>query len=142
MLGRTHLAFGVLLALAYYLTGAPLWVLFFIPLASLLLDVDEQHSYVGRKAKVVSWAFTHRGFFHSIWFVILSWLIAREISSYLASSILIAYFGHLLLDASSKQGIRIFWPLKWKINGPLRVGKWEEHLFLACVLAVIVIITL
>ncbi len=142
MLGRTHLAFGILLGLLYYVTGAPLWVLFFIPIASILMDVDEKHSYVGRHAKIISWAFTHRGFFHSIWFVAISWLIAREISSVLATSILIAYFGHLLLDAISKQGIKIFWPLKWHLKGPFRVGKWEEHLVLACVLAVIIIITI
>jgi inner membrane protein len=142
MLGRTHLAFGVLLGLLYYLTGVPIWVVLFVPLASLLMDVDEKHSYVGRKVKFIAWAFAHRGFFHSIWFVLLSWLVAREFSQVLATSILLAYVGHLLLDAMSKAGIRIFWPLKWHIKGPVRVGKWEEHLVLACVLAVIVIITI
>ena len=138
MLGRTHFIFGLLLGIIYYLAEAPLWVIFFIPIASLLMDVDEKHSYVGKRFKIISWAFTHRGFFHSIWFVLLSWLIARELSSTLATSILIAYSSHLLLDATSKAGIRVLWPLKWKIKGPIRVGNWEEHLFLIIVLAGII----
>lgn len=142
MLGRTHIAFGVLLGLLYYLFSGHLWVILAIPFLSILMDVDEKHSYIGKRAKLISWAFAHRGFFHSIWFLILSWLIAFEISEVLADVILISYSGHLLLDALSKQGIRIFWPLKWQIRGPVRVGKWEEHLALGIILVLIVFLSI
>ena len=138
MLGRTHFLFGLLLGILHYFSGAPFWTIFLIPIFSLLMDVDEKHSYVGRKAKVVGWAFMHRGFFHSIWFIILSVLIAREISNHLAASVLIAYIGHLLLDGVTKAGIRPFWPLRLRLSGPVRVGKWEEHVFLILIVAGIV----
>jgi len=138
MLGRTHFIFGLLLGVLYFLSGAPLWVIFLIPLFSLFMDVDEKHSYVGRHAKIIAWAFTHRGFFHSIWFLILSFLIAKEFSMALAVSVAIGYIGHLMLDGITKAGIRPLWPLKLKISGPVRVGKWEEHIFLAVVIVGIV----
>lgn len=139
MLGKTHFIFGVFLGLIYYYYGAPLWVLFFIPFASLFMDVDEKHSYVGRKLKIIALFFSHRGFFHSIWFVILSYLIASVFSMFLANSVLIAYFGHLLLDGVTKAGINPLWPIKFKLRGPIRVGFWEERIFLLFVIAAIII---
>jgi membrane-bound metal-dependent hydrolase YbcI (DUF457 family) len=138
MLGRTHFLFGIFLGLIYYLYGAPLYVLFIIPILSLLMDVDEKHSYVGRRLKFIASLFSHRGFFHSVWFVLLSFLIAATLNPFVAYSVLIAYFGHLLLDGISKAGINPFWPIKFKLKGPIRVGKWEEHVFLIIIVAGII----
>ncbi|MCA9477878.1 MAG: metal-dependent hydrolase [Nanoarchaeota archaeon] len=124
MLGRTHLVFGLFLSTFFTSPLAWLFVLF----GSLVPDIDSSTSILGRKARIIGKTFEHRGFFHSLFFLIPSSLIIYGFSPLLSLSFTIGVGGHLLLDMLTKQGIRIY-PFKKKISGTVRVGSFQESIF-------------
>jgi inner membrane protein len=88
-------------------------------IGSLLPDIDEPNSYVGRRSlgmsSKVKQAFGHRGMTHSIlvWTVIASVLFfeSRSLFSYGFS---IGYLLHIIEDYFSVQGVPLFWPFQTK----------------------------
>ncbi|ABO67075.1 MULTISPECIES: metal-dependent hydrolase [Geobacillus] len=102
-------------------------------IGSLLPDIDEPSSYVGRRsfgvASKVKEAFGHRGMTHSfiVWGVLAA-LVWRDSSSPFAAGIVLGYLFHIIEDFFSVQGVPLFWPFsskRWKV--PLyRTGKGME----------------
>ncbi|NQU98109.1 metal-dependent hydrolase [Candidatus Woesearchaeota archaeon] len=125
MLGRTHLvvAFFVFLLLSLFLdVSNPVLFAFFLLFGSLFPDIDRSSSILGRKAKFVSWFFSHRGFFHSFYAMILfSLVIYLLFDLVLALAFLIGFSSHLFLDSFTKLGISFFLVDK-KIRGRLVTG--------------------
>lgn len=83
--------------------------------ASLLPDVDHPESTLGRRISPFSDVlalFSHRGITHSLWAVLLIfWLLNRyESESVILQSVLIGYLSHLLGDAITPAGVRLWWP--------------------------------
>ena len=138
----THLVFAILVALLFKFGLVAGLVCVF---ASLIPDIDTPKSKVGRKVKVFSWilniVFGHRRLFHSLFFVgVLSgmiWVFSVEI----ALGFFVGYFSHLLIDGLNREGIRLFWPFKFKIKGFIKTGSFLEHV-LFFVLVVLVYIFL
>ncbi|MEB3751683.1 hypothetical protein EP10_002538 [Geobacillus icigianus] len=107
-------------------------------IGSLLPDIDEPSSYVGRRsfgvAGKVKEAFGHRGMTHSliVWGVLAA-LVWRESASPFAAGVVLGYLFHIIEDFFSVQGVPLFWPFsskRWKV--PLyRTGKGMEKLFVA-----------
>jgi len=145
MLFVGHLTLGVLafLLVQPYLQGNQVLLFLTVLLGSLLPDIDEENSKIckwsGPLGKLVAKTFPHRGFIHSLlFFAILYLLIAHYVNLQYATALIIGYFAHITGDGISVSGLRIFFPLKFKIKGPLRVGSTLEHVIVACLLVWIV----
>ena len=142
MKGTTHLVFGLLLAaLLTEFIGyqKPLLAIILILLGSLLPDIDEKSSRLGRRVPVISHLTKHRTFFHGILFlatcvILLSLLAATPyVLAFVAG-----FAGHLVLDALTPMGVKPFWPSDLKIRGPVKAGGWLEKAFFALLVAVFV----
>jgi len=145
MLGKTHLAIGILLLFLLdrftTLVGTNKWLAaVLILIASLLPDIDNSRSILGRKLKLIAWFFKHRGFFHSIFAMIFFTVIVQIlfINSDLSILFMIGYASHLVTDSITVEGIQPFYPKKKKIKGPLKVGSFlETIIYLLLVVLVI-----
>ncbi len=145
MLFVGHLTLGVLafLLVQPYLIGNQVLLFLTVLLGSLLPDIDEGNSKIckwsGPLGRLVAKTFPHRGFIHSLlFFSILYFTIDYFVNRYYATALIIGYFAHITGDGISLSGLRIFYPLRFKIKGPLRVGSTLEHIIVACLLVWIV----
>lgn len=129
MMFRTHLAFGVFLALLF-LPSINSKVVFIgvILVSSLLPDIDSSYSYLGHRKifRPLQFFVKHRGALHSL---TIAALIAIFFSFYwpvAALPFFLGYAGHLFMDSLSFDGVRPFWPIKKRIEGSIRVGGTVE----------------
>ncbi len=144
MLFRTHLAVALLIALIFlYFNVSLLFVITFV-IASLLADIDSPTSKIGRKVKVVNYLFAHRGFFHSLFALLIFAVLISFIDYLLALAFFCGYFLHLLLDSFTRQGIFIFFPFSTKRSkGNVRVGSLiETVIFLVILFAIVILLFL
>tara|TARA_Y100000310_G_scaffold17224_1_gene17094 strand:+ start:4304 stop:4747 length:444 start_codon:yes stop_codon:yes gene_type:complete len=144
---HTHLLFALLLALYtkdYF--QADLFFIIIVLIGSLLPDLDETKSYLGRRIPflptISKLLFGHRGIYHSIPFAILLTLLINIFSFKAAIAILIGYLSHILLDSITKQGIQPLWPLKLRMKGPIKTGGLFEKIFTILILIAIIIVIL
>jgi inner membrane protein len=133
MKGKTHLVFGALVAT--FFSQPQEWIVILI--ASILPDVDSSTSLLGRRAPFLGKAFEHRGFFHSLFFIVPSTIIVYSLSSSLAIAFFCGIMSHILLDMSTKQGIKLF-PLK-RIKGYIRVGGFREKIFFSIITCILLL---
>lgn len=105
--------------------------------ATLLPDIDNRKSTIGRFFPLIGITTTHRGFFHTPLATLLFWLLVRSFAgSIIGSAFLAGYLSHIALDSLSKKGIALFFPLsKKRLRGPIRVGSAAETV-LAIILTV------
>jgi len=132
MLGRTHLLFSLFLSLlflnVFFVKQSIFFVAIFV-LGSIIPDIDESSSIIGRKLKFVSWFFSHRGFFHSIFSaIIFSSLVLFLFGLYYSLVFLTGFISHLFLDSLTKNGVSLFLFDK-KIKGFLVSGGLFEIIF-------------
>lgn len=159
MLGRNHLVSscsGWVIAQPYLLSSQPdltqqIILGLSVALGSLLPDIDHPDSLLGRRVKFISvplsflqgdrsllpWSEdSHsRGITHSIWALIGCWFL---MTSTLPAAIGLILFGlafgfvaHLIGDAMTPAGVRLFWPLDFKTRSPItfKTGGFIEYLF-------------
>jgi inner membrane protein len=139
MMWNTHLAFGLFVALLFPFS----WLFVLLVLVgSLLPDLDSSKSKFGRKVKIIGWLFKHRGLLHSVLFGVGLFIILYFFGfGYLGLGLLVGIFSHLVADAFTKEGIRFFYPFKFKINGFIRTnGLIEKGLFVLLVVADVIMI--
>lgn len=142
MQGRTHLLTGIFLGLLFLPLGNSLLVQVLIfssaVVGSLIADLDISTSLLGRKVKLIGYLFSHRGFFHSLFFLLLLSIMLAEISVFIVGlTFLIGGLSHLLLDILTKEGLYL-WPTKKKIKGYVKVGSvLEQFLQLFLLLAIL-----
>jgi inner membrane protein len=126
MMFITHLSFALLLGfMAVKFSSLPVSKYFFllaIVLGSLLPDLDSATSFIGKKFKLVSLFFRHRGVIHSVVFLtgfsIIFFLITKNFYYFLAFAT--GYLSHLLLDSMTPSGVAFFWPSKVRIRGRIK----------------------
>ncbi len=137
----THLVAGLLVAVMLvefidfpHTIAAVLWVLF----GSILPDIDEKHSRLGKLFPMIPKLFVHRGFFHSI-FLATAITIALSLVVYqYALAFAAGFLTHLLLDAMTPAGVRPFWPSDLRVRGFVKTGGvLEAVLFMALVVLVV-----
>ena len=134
MQAKTHLMFAFLASLFFvYLIPAMVFYIPLILLGGLLPDLDHPNSKLGRKiwplSKLFNLIFGHRGFFHSLLFVIIIFILVSYFSTIFAFAISIGILTHLLSDALTISGVAFFYPLsKFKIRGFIRTGSWLESI--------------
>ncbi len=158
MMFRTHRIFVILLCLVIFLnpmnlfgyfgfdgdifTFSFLWFMIIAILASMIPDIDNPSSKIGKKIKIVGVMFKHRGFFHSLPALILFTYLVHFFSSTAATfAFFTGYFSHLLLDNLNYQGIYWFYPLTWRVKGFTNSNSiFEKILFYMCVLVSLVVV--
>jgi len=127
MLFRTHVLFGVFV---WFVLGRfvemPFFVLFFVLLGSVFVDVDSCSSRVGRKVWFLSWWFRHRGFFHSLVGALFFSTLIGLISLWGGFGFFVGYLSHLFLDGWTRMGLKMFWPFGFRIRGFVKSGSWVE----------------
>ena len=149
MLGRTHIVFGLLigiLLLKYSFLSALSLIKKIIFLAlimffSLIPDVDEKKSKIGRKVKLIGFFFRHRGFFHSLIFILIIGYILFylfNLDYYVLIACTAGFFSHLVLDMLTISGIRLY-PFKARTRGFIKTGSLLENILLA-VMAVFILL--
>ncbi|MEK6969861.1 MAG: metal-dependent hydrolase [Nanoarchaeota archaeon] len=127
----THLLIGIIVFLStkdFFSGGNQLIFFFMLLLGSLLPDVDEQRSRInhwsGIIGIVIAFFSKHRGFFHSLLFFALSFVLVDFLwNFYYATALFLGYFAHLIGDGITRRGVYIFYPFSdFKIKGPVKVG--------------------
>ena len=136
MMGRTHLAFAFLLGIVFenvVSVGNEVLFLAIVMVAALIPDVDNADSKLGRYVKLISKIFEHRGYFHSVFLILLGlfffnafWFIAFALG----------VVSHLILDSMTLQGITPLYPLKMRISGFIRTGSFMENIFFVLIVVV------
>ncbi len=131
----THLSFALLLSLLFVYFLKIEEKVFFIGvvlLFSLLPDIDESHSYIGKRMKLLSlplhFIFGHRTIFHSFFIPFLIFIALYFVNWYIALAAFIGYISHLILDMMTLSGIAIFYPFsEWKIRGFVRTDSFFDY---------------
>lgn len=143
MMFLTHVLFGIFSGyIAHSFLGYDSSLLFVAVAvaASLLPDIDHVSSWLGRRlppfSVILSLLFSHRGFLHSLFPPLLLYFMIRRISPLIAAAVLAGYVSHLLLDAATTRGVRILYPLSFKIKGFIRTNSFMER-----IVALLLIIT-
>lgn len=98
--------------------------IYFSYLGSLSPDIDMRGSYISKRFpllyKRLGSKFKHRGFTHSLIFVLFLCYIFNLLTKYsdnnivflcLSSGFIVGYISHLCLDIITKEGIQIFYPM-------------------------------
>lgn len=156
MLGRTHLAGGMAAgaALGTY-TGHPFMGAVLGGIGGLMPDIDHPGSLMGRVLPFISIPisifFKHRTITHTIWFATATALLpllvificscsglSVSFDYYLTGAYLVAgSLSHLVLDAPTNSGIAPFWPIPFRIKGPLTTGDPLVELPLTAALVIL-----
>lgn len=131
MLWKTHLAFGFLagLALMPFLNHTHYLIYFSLVLfSSVLPDIDEPNSKIGRYAPFVGKIFKHRGIIHTLWAgALICGLVWYFIGSAYGIALMLGYTSHLLIDGFTLQGTNFLHPIaKLHLSGFIETGKLGE----------------
>jgi len=141
MLFRTHLALGFLVGLIALKIFNPSNTIFFfilVLIGSVLPDIDHPKSKIGKKVKIIGFLFEHRGFFHSILFLILIYFISVTFlrNNYFILPLIIGYSSHLFIDCFNHKGIMPLHPLsRLRIKGFIKTGALLETILFFCLVA-------
>ncbi len=134
---KTHLIFGLFLALLTfnYFSGLNKYLFILITLISaIFLDIDEENSFIGRRTRplsnIINIIFKHRGFIHSLLFILIVSLITWSFFNNYYIPFLIGASSHLFLDSLTPSGIRILYPLNLRIRGFFKTSGIIDHLLL------------
>ncbi|ALC82907.1 MULTISPECIES: metal-dependent hydrolase [Bacillus] len=141
MTGKTHITGGIaagaaLSAMTHY---DPILTAVAGAAGGLLPDICHSGSKIGSRlpllSKIISAIFGHRTFTHSLLFLLIA---AVFLSHYVSNDpirlgILAGMISHLLLDAATRSGIKLFYPFKLTIRFPVttKTGSKAEHAILA-----------
>lgn len=145
MLYYTHIAFAILIGIFakdYFPVGNIILFFSILIISSLLLDIDDAGSKIGKKLGIISqlieFFFDHRDFFHSFLFIIPVYLV---LSIFTPSDVSIAFLlgssSHLVLDSMTPAGIAAFYPFKYKVNGKIKTGSIGEKVLFGVILLII-----
>ncbi len=138
MLIRTHLLVGLFFALLLLPSENKLIFVLIVLFASIIPDIDSRFSKIGRKKtfRILQFFVKHRGIVHSFTFLLIVSLIFSFTFPDIILPFFLGYGSHLLIDGLTRQGIRPFYPLGFKIKGIIRTGKRFETLVFVVFLVV------
>ena len=137
MLLRTHIVFGIFFILLFF-NHVQHVVMFsiFVMIATVLPDLDSQHSSYGRHLifRPLQFIFSHRGVLHSILAAVLFSVIIAIFLPVASLGFFVGYSVHLIVDSFTKEGVHVFWQFSWQSRGPiLSGGIIDETLFFVMV---------
>ncbi|PIN73513.1 hypothetical protein COV20_04795 [Candidatus Woesearchaeota archaeon CG10_big_fil_rev_8_21_14_0_10_45_16] len=143
MLFYTHLLLGVAMYLSLGVSGVDM--LLIVLLGAILPDIDEGNSKINRWSgfigKIATSLDRHRGFFHSIWFFAILFLLCLKFWQVKYGwALLMGYGAHLIGDGITPMGVQPLRPLsRFTLRGPFRVGGPAENVIM--VVLVVFILT-
>lgn len=144
MLFRTHIVFSLMIYfLLSYILEMPFWVLGFVLFATVFVDIDIKNSKFGNHwyFRPLQWTTKHRGVIHSLFAAVLLSLVIGSFNLWAGFGFFVGYLSHLFLDCWTKSGMRLFWPLRWKIKGFVKSGSWvEDIIFVLLLLGSIIVV--
>lgn len=134
MTGKTHLMGGVAatIILTHTNTYDPLLFISAGAIGALLPDICHSGSKIGRRfkglSKLINKLFGHRTITHSLLFLILMNMLVAYLTTNegIRVGILIGMVSHFLLDAATKNGIKLLYPLKLTIRFPLTIRTGDK----------------
>ena len=137
MLFRTHITLVFLTGLFFVNLLNPPNKILFMALAmfgSILPDVDNPTSKIGRFVKPVGYFFKHRGIVHSLFtMAFLSLILSLFTNHFYAFSL--GFTAHLVVDSLTPMGIGFFYPFtSFRIRGFMRTGSIFDHVIFAAIL--------
>ncbi|MBM7691461.1 inner membrane protein [Peribacillus deserti] len=131
MEGKTHIVGGIAAGALYLKTVGTVQpeVLFFTSCiaGALLPDICSPTSTIGRMIplldRLVSKTFGHRTITHSLFMLILTFMVFRltHLPEAIELGIWIGMASHLVLDAITVKGIQFLWPLKIRVGIPVGI---------------------
>jgi inner membrane protein len=139
MLFRTHLVFGVFVYFVLsYFVEMPLFVLVFVLLATVFVDIDVRNSRFGNRwyFRPVQFFLKHRGVLHSLFFGGLLSLMLGGVDLWAGFGFFVGYVSHLFLDCWTRSGVALFWPFGWRVKGFVRSGGIIEDVVFVLLLLV------
>lgn len=143
---KTHLLISLLLALLTFKLFSINPIIFFliVCLAGSFPDIDLPRSTIGNLTRpfsdIINLFFGHRTITHSIFLPIAIFVLLTYFNfiSY-GLAFLIGYFGHIIADALSHEGINLFHPFPgFKLKGFVRVGGFLEYIIFLLLLVVVI----
>ena len=147
MMGRTHMAFGVLAGMLLFPVFGANWLLFvpLVALGSLFPDVDHKNSKINRLFPLTNWVptfFKHRGFFHSIFpAIILYGGFHYANLDIVGIPLAIGYVAHLASDCLTRMGCTLLHPFStFRVQGFIHTDGAMELITLGAVLLVDVVL--
>lgn len=133
MLIRTHVLIGLFFALLLLpLTEHKFLFMIIVFIVSFIPDVDSKCSKLGRKKtfRILQFFVKHRGILHSFTFLVIISFIFLFVFPIILFPFFLGYGMHLLVDGFTKQGIRPFYPLKYRMKGIVKTGgRFETFVF-------------
>ncbi|SDM92330.1 metal-dependent hydrolase [Sediminibacillus halophilus] len=148
MTGKTHIIGGIAACVvtSRFTAYDPLLLTTAGIFGSLLPDICHGGSKIGRKvpflSKIVSTLFGHRTFTHSLLFLFLIQVLLSlfHLPDGITAGVLVGAASHLLLDAATKNGIKLLYPFQMTFRLPLtvRTGGPAENGILAVLVLLIV----
>src|SRR5690606_3968730 len=142
MTGKTHIMGGIAASLAFaQITNYdPVLLLGAGAVGAIIPDICHGGSKIGRTfpliSKIVNVLFGHRTFTHSLLFLLLAALLFNTIlpDRSIGAGLLVGMISHLVLDMATKNGIKLFFPLKITVRFPVTTttgGTVEYFVFAA-----------
>ncbi len=136
---KAHLMFGLLfglLFLTFYSVSNSILFVCLCLFGSLLPDIDHPKSKIGSLVKPFSFLFTHRGFFHSIFPLVVFYFLIG-FNDVLFIPVAVGYVSHLLADMFTHQGIMVIHPIiNVKISGFIKTGGFFESIIVGVLFVV------
>ena len=139
---KTHLAISVFVVLLFlpYISEDINKIIFAATalIATFMPDIDIRFSKAGKIpfTGILRFFTKHRGMIHSLTFGLFISVIIALFLPILAFGFFTGYSMHLVADCFTKNGIRPFWPLKFKAKGPITTGSMIERIILFVFIAV------
>lgn len=138
-MGHTHAVFGLLCgmaALSFFDVSSPLLFVGLVVFGALLPDIDHTGSTINRivpLTRLAAYLFTHRGFFHSVFPVVLLYIgFASAGLTLIGAALALGYLSHLAADSATKMGINFLYPLStFKVQGFVETGGLFEFALFA-----------
>lgn len=150
MMWYTHFVFNILLGVLF-LEIFPIenkWIFLLLVLVfGFVPDLDHVKSKIGRGlpvfSHIINFIFGHRKFFHSIFVPIIVLIVLSAFgASFVGLAFFVGFVSHLIGDALTKEGVNFIYPLKFKIAGPIKTGKFIEKVLFVVILVIDVILIL
>jgi len=138
MMFWTHITFSLLVGLLasdYVSFVSPLLFYSSLLFFTAFVDIDQPKSKIGRRIPLLSHFFKiiigHRTFFHSLLFIASGYLLLNLLPyPELSLGFLLGTGSHLIMDALTKEGVRPFYPFKFRVKGFVKTGSILEKVIL------------
>jgi inner membrane protein len=133
MLLRTHLAISLAFILICFSTVSNKFVfILFVLLGTIIPDIDSKKSFAGnfKTLRPIQLLFTHRGFFHSLLFMVLVLIFLNYAFPIGMFGFFVGFLSHILADIFTLEGIRVLYPFNFKFFGFVKTGELSETIIL------------